>query len=54
MINKFCHICGRRVPQNRQRLNMRVLNENIKNKEYWYICKSCEIVAFKHLHKLTR
>ena len=49
--NKFCHICGMRVPQNRSRLNMTRLNTNIRNKEYWYICNSCEIIAIKNLHK---
>jgi len=43
MVNKkYCHICYRIVPMNSKLLDMPRLNRNIKNKQYWHICKHCK------------
>lgn len=40
---KFCHVCGLKVDLRVDSYlpNMPNLNENVRNKEYWYIHKKC-------------
>jgi hypothetical protein len=41
--NQYCHVCGRKVDLRRdyEISNMPQLNENIKNKQYWFVHRKC-------------
>jgi hypothetical protein len=42
---KYCFKCGMRVDLRKDYAipNMLQINENIRNKEYWYVHKKCEV-----------
>lgn len=54
MKQKFCCVCGMKMPANTSRINMPALNQNIKNKEYWYVHSSCNRIALTLIKRLLR